>query len=132
MASKNDMLTEILQFFEQYEYVLKEAAIPRITFYRWATSFQSYESMRKAHTFIFGSKEARRGRGTSSPQAYTSGSLSSKLFLVKRYYDNNPPERWKLIKELTPDNVILPKLREACRQLLKVWQTRPKRIRGTE
>lgn len=127
MASKDDMFKDVLQFFEQHEYVLKEAAIPRVTFYRWATSFaQSYEDMRRAHTFIFGSKEARKA------QAYTAGSLSSKLFLVKRYYDNNPPERWKLIKELTPDNVILPKLREACRQLLKVWQTRPKRIRGTE
>ncbi len=118
-----DMQTEIDAIFKSNIFLMEIASISKLQFYTWLDSFKTYETIRAAHRFVFGST----GSGVC-----TKDSFGRKVIVANGVYAQLLPTQWENMFITSPNQTNVLLLKEACKHMKLTWMKRPIKKRGTE
>lgn len=114
MATKDEMSSEIVVFYTQFERELQECKITRGIYFAWVDKLKSYEEYRKAHKFIM-------------------TKLLKSLVLITHQLKFFNLDAWTALKLFSKNQKEVVMLRELSQDASNCWKQRPKpRRRGSE
>lgn len=113
MATKNEMIKDINEFYLNHQILFEHAGIPRLKFFKWLDSLEDWDSIRKANSFMF-----------TKIHKYIMN--MHKVFIIM------PDSAWRTMLTIsrTAREVIL--LKERIFDIQECWKNRPKPPRGPE
>lgn len=112
---KEEMLTEIKWFFNEFEDILVLCNIPHILFFKWFYKFDTHPELVKAYRFIFNAE-----------------GFMKRLLIVRAKYKIMSPEIWKRLKLLGDDSDEIKALKNSIREAKNKWKDRPRLRKGAE
>lgn len=130
MAKKEDVIEEVLNFYQKYIYVFDYCGINQEKFLRWFNSFDDWRNLDKIYTFFFG----------TNPKVYTINSLKATVMLISTFLRDLDPNctavelmnKWRMMKKLNTKTAVTEKLSKAKVAFVAQWRTRPPMKRHSE
>lgn len=121
---KQEMLIKATNLFNSYKHIFDEAKITTVSWGRWIESFKSYDDIKKAYVFLFGSKRSFASWVMFADMAYRALDPKASLDILRG--------RWKRLQLMSKTQKQIVELKEAISLVEISWKQKPKRKRGSE
>lgn len=113
MATKNEMIQNINEFYLNHQALFECAGIPRLKFFKWLDSLEDWDSVRKANSFIF-------------------VKMHKHIMNMRKVFVIMPDSAWKTMMAVGKNSREVIQLKEKIFDIQECWKNRIRPPRGPE